>query len=220
MSWSVSKNLATSNFRDEATLALPDLDQAVALNPQSIDARAGRAYADLATGDYEAAIEDYSEAIRRKPDAEFHVALGIAYVMHKDGASATRALEAATALHSDNESIPLWLILAGGEIPRGRQQLGYARGSLSEEQILASTVVGDSTKQAQRQCQAHFYTGALDQRSGRAADAKRQPRRWNQGGPLTVDEKRNHASPRMKVWPERNELLRLKTLIHPLLKCC
>ena len=165
---------------DEA--ALRELDRTINFNrnPDDIlpDAFAARGDTYLTLGQYQRGIQDFDEALRRRPkDSGAHGGRGEAYFYLGQFGKAETDLAAAVKNDAKVAYYALWLYLAQSHQGKdGKATLAqnasaldlktwpgpvidFFLGKSSADQVLSAAQVGDTKTQHDQQCEADFYLG-------------------------------------------------------------
>jgi len=160
------------------------------VRPTTLAAR-GNVYVTL--GQYQRAIQDFDEALRRLPgDAEMRGARGDAYFYLGQFDKAEADLVIAGDHDQKMAYYPLWLYLAQAhqgkdakaELERRAANLDlkawpgpvvdFYRGRISAEDVLAAARTGDTKIQRDQQCEAGFYLGEHALLAGDKDEARRR----------------------------------------------
>jgi tetratricopeptide (TPR) repeat protein len=174
-------SLAHSGAGDDEA-ALRELDRVIALgrNPDDLlpDAYAARGDIYLTFGQYQRGLQDFDEALRRRPnDAGALGGRGEAYFYLGQFDKAEADLRAAADRDPKTAYYPLWLFLAlshqgkdgKAELDRRAEKLDLKswpgpvvelyRGKIGTDNVLSATRIGDAKTQRDQQCEADFYLG-------------------------------------------------------------
>jgi lipoprotein NlpI len=191
----------------EAEKAIADFDRALRLAPDHVFAHFNRGVALDSMGRYDDAIADFAAAIAYDPQSGAgYFYRGQANFHARHFAAAASDFERDLSLAPNHALAIAWLYLANAR--RGRDaaaplaqnaaRIDLARwpgpvialylGKLTAKQVMAAAINGDLGVQADRQCQAYFYSGEAALLRHGAAAAKRFFQQATQHCPLTLTE--------------------------------
>lgn len=174
--------------------ALSDFDSAIRYKPSTADIYGDRGDLYFDKGEIDKALADYDAAIRLAPNlASAHASRGRIALFHTNGvAAAADDLAAAVRLEPDNAYWVLWLHIARlrmgtddrAELAANAGRLtdaswpkpvvGYYRGSIGIAALRAAVASSaEDSARRERTCEADFYIGVVELKSGNHAEARR-----------------------------------------------
>jgi len=180
--------------KNDIDRALADYAQAIRYKPNSAEVYSERANVHFDKGDVDKAFADYEAAARIDPDyTNARASRGRIALFHKDNvAAAAEDLAAAVRLEPDNEYFVLWLHIArmrlgiddraefaanlarltGKEWPK--PVVDFYRGTIGADAVRAAiTGTADEKDRREQSCEADFYIGVRELKSGDQHEARR-----------------------------------------------
>ncbi len=153
----IDRNLATIyyyrgniySFKRDFKKAIPDLDEAVRLDPSMAQAYNSRGIAKFFLGQFEEATKDFGQSINWRPTDQYAV-LWRYITQFRSGADGRSDLERMMrALQQRDVDLSEW----PGPV------ISFYRGQLSSQDLLKAAADSNPKKQREKQCEVYFYVG-------------------------------------------------------------
>jgi lipoprotein NlpI len=152
-----NRNLATIyyyrgniySFKRDFKKAIPDLDEAVRLDPSLAQAYNSRGFAKFFLGQFEEATKDFGQSINQRPTDQYAV-LWRYITQFRSGADGRSDLEGIVRVLQQRE-VDL------NEWPA--PVISFYRGQSNSQDLLKAAADSNPKKQREKQCEVYFYVG-------------------------------------------------------------